>query len=225
MSLYDDILKCLNPSQAPSPFPDVDEHYLTLVEEQRAHHQELVDKQRVQQYQTLLAQQHPNILAGLMGQPIGSTGYGVGGSLTRNGLGYAKPFEPPSLPESTVISAVAGWRRWSVTMFGSLLFSNNGTPWEPFQRLAADCDQRQNCRGIDCGCGIYAYKTRDLAENGLNAPSAITHVWGEVWLWGRIIECEHGFRAQFAYPKVIVDTGSIAQQVAIVYGIPVIPKR
>lgn len=206
MNLFDDLLKYLNQSppvnlpRSPSLADEYDRYRLAMAQQQ--------------------AQQN----SGLMNMGVVSSlgACGPAGAITRSGLGYARASEPVRLPESTVITAIIGWRRWLVTMFGSQLFSNNGTPWEPFQRLTADCAKRYACQGYTCGCGIYAYKTRELAEKGDNAPSAITHIWGEVWLWGRIIECEHGFRAQFAYPKALVDTGSIAQQVAIAYGVEVI---
>jgi len=49
-----------------------------------------------------------------------------------------------------------------------------------------------------CTCGIYAAKTLD----GLHAMGyARGTIFGEVYLWGRVVEHAHGWRAQFAYPK------------------------
>lgn len=143
------------------------------------------------------------------------------------------------LPEQMVVAAISGWRRWSVEMFGEILLSNNGTKWEPCKRLMAECKRQERaaymrayansnplmppmpeedtCKGVRCGCGIYAYKHRITAETQENAPSETTHIFGEVWLWGRIVEHEGGYRAQFAYPKAFVRTG-IAERMAHVYG-------
>jgi hypothetical protein len=127
------------------------------------------------------------------------------------------------LPEEVCVQAIVGWRRWSVTMFGETLLSNNGTPWEPFLKLGAICLGGVRCKGVVCECGIYAYKTRQQAEKLDNAPEKVTHLWGEVSLWGRVIEHSKGYRAQFAYPKAFVNTGGIAQRMAYLYGVPVIP--
>ncbi len=53
----------------------------------------------------------------------------------------------------------------------------------------------------DCLCGFYAYYTLP-EEPDLPAPEA---VWGAVVAWGRIVESEHGFRAQYARPVALLD--------------------
>lgn len=142
-----------------------------------------------------------------------------------------KPLEP----ELTIVDAVTGWRRWSVEMFGCELRSNNGVPWKPYEKLVAECKRSPSvadpvdisgCKGVHCTCGIYAYKTPEDAKFGENAPadlaSGSVHCWGEVYLWGRVIEHAKGWRAQFAYPKSFVD-GGIAGQLATAYGVKTIP--
>jgi hypothetical protein len=143
------------------------------------------------------------------------------------------------LPEEMVVAALSGWRRWSVEMFGEILLSNNLTKWEPRKRLVAECKRKERnaymvaqanmgmipmpyqegdcCKGIECACGIYAYKLRFDAQSMENAPSMKTHVFGEVWLWGRIVEHQGGYRAQYAYPKAFVRT-AISERLAVVYG-------
>lgn len=141
-----------------------------------------------------------------------------------------KPLEP----ELTVVEPVTGWRRWSIEMFGNELRSNNSVRWTPYEKLTAECKAtssisdpygQHNCKGIHCTCGIYAYKTPEDAKFGENAPANLSsgrvHVWGEVYLWGRVVEHSKGWRGQFAYPKSFVDSG-IARQVAAVYGCKVI---
>ena len=52
--------------------------------------------------------------------------------------------------------------------------------------------------------GIHAFVSRELAEEYFDAQSrgrTTPHVYGEVSLWGRVIVHEHGYRAQFAYPR------------------------
>jgi len=53
----------------------------------------------------------------------------------------------------------------------------------------------------DCECGYYSFKTLELAmENSL--LHTIGNVLGEAVLWGKIIECEDGYRSEFAYPTI-----------------------
>ena len=52
-----------------------------------------------------------------------------------------------------------------------------------------------------CNCGLSAYY--ELAEEpDLPAPDA---VWGAIVAWGRVVECETGFRAQYARPIALLD--------------------
>lgn len=156
------------------------------------------------------------------------------------GTGISTEQRKPLEPELTAIEPVTGWRRWSVEMFGNELRSNNGIRWTPYEKLTAECKQvtqlydallgfrpptEVKCKGVHCTCGIYAYKTPEDAKFGENAPRNLStgsvDCWGEVYLWGRVIEHSKGWRAQFAYPKSFVDSG-IARQLATVYGCKVI---
>jgi hypothetical protein len=55
----------------------------------------------------------------------------------------------------------------------------------------------------ECACGIYAAWLPDigryLSEITIGR-SAVARVLGQVSLWGSVIECERGFRAELAYP-------------------------
>jgi len=53
----------------------------------------------------------------------------------------------------------------------------------------------------DCRCGIYAAK--DFAHL-VRIKYAEKGIHGQVALWGSIIECEVGYRAQYGYPKNFV---------------------
>jgi len=53
----------------------------------------------------------------------------------------------------------------------------------------------------DCLCGFSGYYALP-EEPDLPAPEA---VWGAVVAWGRIVECERGFRAQYARPVALLD--------------------
>lgn len=88
-----------------------------------------------------------------------------------------------------------------------------GDPAPPTKRHEAPHD--------DCLCGIHAY-----SQNVPLDPSDKPYAAGEVSLWGKVIVHEHGFRAQYAYPKrlYVIDGGSradkIAEALSWTYGVP-----
>lgn len=76
----------------------------------------------------------------------------------------------------------------------------------------------------DCECGIWAFRSNQSAERTLldYAQSGRVLALGPVSLWGRIIEQEHGWRAQFAYPVDIQLYGAleeVALNLGVSYGI------
>jgi hypothetical protein len=56
-----------------------------------------------------------------------------------------------------------------------------------------------------CACGIHAMDSPlFLAKTGyvsMIGPDRQTFLWGELEMWGKVIEGETGIKAQFAYPK------------------------
>jgi hypothetical protein len=118
---------------------------------------------------------------------------------------FAEPFE--------------AWRVWRVVAgkdgyrLGSVV---KPTVWPPGEPLVADClrssplaawfrRKRSAGRPVPderCECGIYAGVLRWVGEylRDLPASVAVARVLGRVSLWGRVIECERGFRASHAYP-------------------------
>jgi hypothetical protein len=67
----------------------------------------------------------------------------------------------------------------------------------------------------------------------INQGYAHQDVLGEVYLWGKIIEHEHGYKAQYAYPKKLyvgnqcsdgvmgIDIEALASYIGFVYGVPI----
>src|SRR5208283_4983697 len=114
-----------------------------------------------------------------------------------------------SLPD--YISPIVGYRVWTWGTLG--LKSLCGERWKPSQSLAARCrastivgraDVVHDVRDIpeaNCTCGIYAAKTLHYFRS---AGYERYGIHGEVYLWGKVVEHELGYRAQFAYPKTFV---------------------
>jgi hypothetical protein len=100
-------------------------------------------------------------------------------------------------------TALVGWRGWT---FAHPHFLTNGKViWVPGERLEAICTARwhedhERIPVQGCSCGIYAFTTpNQVKEQGYTNQDLL----GEVYLWGRVIEHERGFKAEYAYPKNI----------------------
>ena len=136
--------------------------------------------------------------------------------------------------------AILGWRLWSLVPQGydwrlrSVVVSN---VWRPGAELVATCNQdphrvAHHSPHLQCTCGIYATddpeSVREYVGMGL-----FPRVLGQVALWGTVVECEHGWRAQRAYPsRLYVPVCSqrwppssaseqLARSLAMAYGVPV----
>lgn len=114
-----------------------------------------------------------------------------------------------SLPD--LISPIVGYRVWTWGTTG--LKSLCGERWHPRQSLAARCrastvvgtiagraeaGDNHDAPQPNCTCGIYAVKTLDHFRS---AGYERFGICGEVFLWGKVVEHELGWRAQLAYPK------------------------
>jgi hypothetical protein len=142
----------------------------------------------------------------------------------RNGPSIRHPANHPEPGLEGVpdfVEPLLGWRAWRIwtPLSGSDLcppFSSVilDTQWTPRRKFSAEhsFDLGANCRGLldpCCSCGIYAFrepleafvylmKVRDRLL-GMSVEIAL----GTVSLWGRVIECELGYKAQHAYPRHI----------------------
>ena len=80
-----------------------------------------------------------------------------------------------------------------------------------------------------CSCGIWAVNSRELAEQTLAEyrRAGAQFALGTVQLWGRIIECQKGYRAEHARPlelEVYADQ-SVADELAEFYGCQAVAKE
>jgi len=109
-----------------------------------------------------------------------------------------------ALPAPDAIQAIRAWRVWAaaatadgVVELRSLTDAARRTRWPVGAALQARCMRaRHPAPSTECSCGIYAHRSRGAALAHARAtPGSIV---GEVELWGRVIEHEHGYRSEYA---------------------------
>ena len=133
---------------------------------------------------------------------------------------------------------IVGWRQWNFMYPHFLANLGNDTIYVPREKIEAHCEQystigalvrrkdhsEQQSPHLTCTCGIYAYKEKPrLLGEIRNIYSGPRLVYGEINLWGKVIEHEDGYRAQFGYPKRLWCTPAIeplAGWIGYVYGVP-----
>jgi hypothetical protein len=102
--------------------------------------------------------------------------------------------------------ALTGWRTWRVagsrdgTEVRLHPIAGTGKGWPAREPVRAECAKRRFHRvpGERCTCGIYASRHVDLLRRTRDPA-----VLGTVAVWGRVLEHEHGYRAEFGYPQRI----------------------
>jgi hypothetical protein len=104
----------------------------------------------------------------------------------------------------TSTESVQAWRVWALTGHrdGSDLrlrpVAGRSRPWPLLRPAEATCKQGRLhvAPNVDCTCGLYGTHGADILRR-TKAPAVL----GRVALWGRVVEHELGYRAQFAYPQ------------------------
>jgi hypothetical protein len=126
-----------------------------------------------------------------------------------------------ALRDGTVVEAIIGYRSWRLwpddgTVW--LVSAFNDTRWPQLDPLQIRCDCARPERVHTCGIHAWNEPPALLSYYGY-----LTH--GEVALWGDVRIHQGGYRADFARPVSLVDTGSMSLQVAAVqYDIPMVTR-
>lgn len=100
------------------------------------------------------------------------------------------------------VDPVVGWRAWRLRRDDDgvlcLQPAFRGSPWPPREPVAAECVRRRRHGAPKrrCTCGLYGF--RDGCEVGLGGTRLAAV--GQVSMWGRVVEHDRGYRAEFAYP-------------------------
>ncbi len=145
--------------------------------------------------------------------------------------------------------ALTAYRCWNVHPNGLMVGQAHIEPWQPYAAFVGRCGMALEAHVKDgawvpvpamgCDCGIHALKESAAAEQRLideivtNRDSFMVfsspygyvqprgRVWGAVKLWGRVVEHEIGYRAEFAYPSMLFcQDAKLAATVSALYGVP-----
>ena len=114
------------------------------------------------------------------------------------------------IPDS--ITPIEAWRVW-LYRTPHLYAQHSWTQWPMREAMRAECQAKRyslfphatvdgNHKGCpdvaqSCKCGIHAAETIEAA---LKRSNMVSHIVGRVALWGTVVECETGYRAEYAYP-------------------------
>src|SRR4051812_35893805 len=106
------------------------------------------------------------------------------------------------------IEPIRAWRVWRASIDGVAghatlrSLADRWTPWRPGEALEARSPSGAHLApSAECTCGVYAHKTRTAAIK--HAHTVAGAILGEVELWGKVVEHEHGYRAQYATPRAL----------------------
>lgn len=150
----------------------------------------------------------------------------------KNGPSIRRPEGHPETSFDGVpdfVVPLVGWRTWKVRApfpgseacpcLSSIILD---TTWAPRRKFSAEhsFDLGAKCRGLldlGCSCGIYAFndpleafvylmRVRDRLL-GMSVEVAI----GTVSLWGKVVECKFGYKAEYAYPHHLYLPASFAR--------------
>jgi hypothetical protein len=132
------------------------------------------------------------------------------------------PAPPAASTPPDFVHAITAWRGWDVTD-GTLESLGSSAQWEPRHALKAKCASGRTHAAPDlaCHCGYWSFKTRELLEQALEGYASVVEVIGQVEIWGRVIECENGFRSEYAYPKELWLLNDGMESLSWKYGVPV----
>jgi hypothetical protein len=120
------------------------------------------------------------------------------------------------------VHTLTAWRGWEVS-HGMLESLGTNSRWEPCRAPRANCIMGRDHSAPDasCECGYWSFKTRESLVEALGRYAQTVDVIGQVEIWGRVIECENGFRSEFAYPKELWLLDSDLESLSWKYGVPV----
>jgi hypothetical protein len=138
----------------------------------------------------------------------------------------ANPAPPVSDRSPDYTHTITAWRGWEFDG-GMLEALGSSSRWEPKVAARATCvigggvKDAHAAPHFSCRCGYWSFKTRELLEESLERYANSVDVIGQVEIWGRVIECDNGYRSEFAYPKELWLLDEGMESLSWKYGVPV----
>lgn len=131
---------------------------------------------------------------------------------------HPEPVSEARIPDYT--HTLIGYRVWSVRG-GHLSSFGVAHQWQTKVALKAECVQGEvhEAPDTDCECGYWSFKSIDLLAEAVRCNGDV--VVGPVHIWGRVIECENGYRSEFCYPKELWLLGPGNEHLGPKYGVPI----
>lgn len=162
---------------------------------------------------------------GSVGALQGSWAYAVPSTIDTDRLAALKNTEPqrvtPRVPD--LVQVITGWRGWKLKdgLLGAL---GVDATWPAREALRATCKSGSSESHLapawSCNCGVWAFKDMDGLIAALSGNYSVD-VIGSVSLWGRVIETENGYRAQYAYPSELWLVNESLEELGLIYDVPV----
>lgn len=120
-----------------------------------------------------------------------------------------------------------------ITSFASYTFSYSTTNWSTTTPSASnplgvstaipekpvEPEPHGETPKADCTCGFWGFKTMEEFANCAVSYNYV--VCGIVDMWGKVIETEHGYRAEYCYPRELWIMDSTYEELGATYGVPV----
>ncbi len=134
---------------------------------------------------------------------------------------------PNPIPDH--LGYVTGIRAWGCMLPGYLVNVCGSFVYEPRKRGEAIClvNSTHAAPMVNCRCGFYLVKPNVLDQIdpyvGFH-PYTSAGIWGYAAGWGKVIECEFGWRVQYTYPLSIVvhsKRRDLHEALTTRYGVPV----
>jgi hypothetical protein len=153
------------------------------------------------------------------------------GSIYISGV-YAEEKRGPTvpLPHEETDQPIIAYRAWG--LYNGLLCSvaTSSQAWPRLRPYHAVCAKQSTeiefheSPEVSCACGIYAMRTPEALIQTLHYGPTVL---GRIALWGNVVVCEHGYRAEYAYPQLLYYGPRMPQEkvapVAASYGVECAP--
>lgn len=138
-------------------------------------------------------------------------------------LDNPEPEKPKQHRSPDYVHTLTAWRAWG---YGQSRLQALGTDhqWKPKRAVKAECSRDytgHDAPHINCQCGYWSFKTPELMKEACFGYKGDVAVVGSVEIWGRVIECENGYRSEYAYPKELWLLEEGLERLSWIYGVPV----